>query len=96
MDGQMTVFDYFSQKTTDKWLDRRGNLVPAPDWVRPDRCQKCVFWEMDILDDQPPDGWGVYGTCHYLREGHRGYHHTEETSYCDMYREKHISGKENE
>lgn len=94
MDGQMTVFDYFSPKTTDKWLDRRGNLVPAPDWVRPDRCQKCVFWEMDLLDDQPPDGWGVYGTCHYLHEGQRGYGHTDQTSYCGEY--KHISGKENE
>ena len=94
MDGQITIFDYFSQKTEDKWFDRRGNLVPAPDWVRPDRCQKCVFWEMDLLDDQPPDGWGVYGTCHYLREGQRGYNHTGQNSYCGEY--KQASGKESE
>lgn len=85
MEGQITLADYQSSLA----YDRRGKQRKAPEWAkRSDRCKDCSFWEILPESDQPPDGWGVYGQCAFLREGQKGYYQTDQYSYCDGWRSK--------
>lgn len=72
----------------DFTYDRDGNLDPAPDWMRSDRCETCRWWEILPVEDQPPAGWGVKGQCNCTHEAFmmtKGYWKTGKTSYCCDY-----------
>ena len=84
MDGQMTILDYQNSIS----YTRTGKQRTTPDWVRQDRCNNCSYWLIDIVEDQPPEGWGVTGICQCLREGQVGYHHTDQWSWCQEWRNK--------
>lgn len=48
---------------SDMHSDRYGRLKPAPKWMRYERCENCIRWTMYPTEQQPPDGWGIYGWC---------------------------------
>lgn len=85
MDGQISITDYQNSLS----YDRRGRTRETPKWVDAERCNNCVYWDLDPVDDQPPDGWGVKGLCQFIHEGQRGgYQHTGQWSYCQDWRSK--------
>ena len=84
MDGQISLADYQMSLS----YDRRGRTVQAPAWVKPRRCENCVYWDIDPEYDQPPDGWGVYGLCNHLHEGERHTQKTGHFSCCQDWRSK--------
>lgn len=67
----------------DKMYNRDGSTYFAPEWIRKDRCGNCKMWTMLLKEDQPPEGWGVFGLC----GSHRGknQYKTTQSSYCQEY-----------
>ena len=76
---QLTLSEYL----TDRFYKRDGSTDQAPKWVRPDRCGNCKHWTLMDKDEQPPDGWGVFGLC----GSHRGknQYKTTQSSYCQEF-----------
>lgn len=82
MDGQITLNDYMS----DFSRDRYGRTYKAPSWMDKERCENCKYWEMYQTEEQPPAGWGVYGQCNCVHEPEmmkNGYWKVSKTSYCN-------------
>lgn len=48
---------------SDMHSDRYGRFKIAPKWMRYERCENCIRWTMYPTEQQPPDGWGIYGWC---------------------------------
>lgn len=68
---------------------RNGEKRPLTEhektWMWDQRCETCKCWSIYMKDDQPPDGWGVFGLCsHWTAEEHKEYK-TGGNSYCNEY-----------
>lgn len=77
MDGQMSIFDI------DYTYDRNGKKFDVQGWMRKERCENCRMWCRLPVEEQPPAGWGVYGTCSFIHDPkQKGYQRTGKGSYC--------------
>lgn len=81
MTGQMD----FSDLRKKQWYERNGHITAAPGWANDERCGTCDLWTLLTKDEQPPEGWGVFGLC----GSHRGrnQHQTNQISYCEDWKE---------
>jgi hypothetical protein len=86
-DGQMSLEDY-KLSLLDRTYDRHGRQSEAPSWMNRERCENCKWWELLLVEEQPPDGWGVKGQCNLFRDGQTHYEQPCSTSYCDDFRYK--------
>ena len=90
MTDQISITDFLADQTHD----RGGNLKPAPEWMRKERCENCKYWEIFQEELQPPDGWGVIGQCNCSHEPQmmrNGYWKTGRTGYCQDYQRKELT-----
>ena len=62
MDGQISIFDI------DYTYDRNGKRFDVQGWMRKERCENCRMWCRLPVEEQPPAGWGVYGTCLFIHD----------------------------
>lgn len=82
MTGQMD----FSDLRKKQWYERSGRVTAAcPSWTNEKRCGTCEYWTLLTKDEQPPEGWGVFGLC----GSHRGRneHQTNQHGYCQDWKE---------
>ena len=84
MTGQISITDFMADQTHT----RGGELQPAPEWMKKERCETCRYWEIFPTELQPPDGWGVMGQCNCSHEPEmmrNGYWKVGRTGYCQDY-----------
>lgn len=89
MSGQISISEYLSDRT----YRRDGSLHPAPEWMKKERCENCMWWDIFPKENQPPDGWGIKGQCNCYHDPEtmkNGYWVVNQTSYCNDFKEKEL------
>lgn len=64
-------------------IDERGEMYPAPKWMKEERCENCRYWTLLQKKPGQADGWGIKGACSRMRGRETGH-----TDYCQEFKNK--------